>query len=388
MDDKKYRKIVGNNIKEVRLAAGFRSARKLAEHLSFTHDKLSRIERGESSATFSDLKEIATVLNIPVRCLAILDKNRRDKLQLVEKMIEERSNLKQAEMICQELINTSHECLSAEWYYLYNLIGKTCYFQGKYEEALEHWNKSLIFATKLNDLEYKFTAYKNIVIVLWHLERLDEALHHLEYCKSIATDIEQDIFIKDIECLIYVQKKEYDKPLEIYHELLKYYTQINNIGSISRTLHNIADIYERIKQIDLSIEYYEKAWEKAKESQDKALIARTAKDLSKIYFDLKKIALGKKLVKESMRLLGDFYSDKAVSMYLYYLQYIYDNQEKIAMLEKIYSIIKDSDYTKELLEISKYLARLYREGGDYQKAITYYENYIKYAEKLLGGVKL
>jgi len=144
----------------------------------------------------------------------------------------------------------------------HHLIGLLSHYQGRYAEALQHYNKALTAREQLRDLKGLSTSYNNIGLIYWAQGQYSEAL---AFHQMAMTTFEQ---IGDLEGLsgsynniglIYQERGQYPEALAYYEKALTIREQIEDWRGLSASYNNIGLIYQEQGQYDKALIYYQRA---------------------------------------------------------------------------------------------------------------------------------
>ncbi|MBI5219034.1 MAG: tetratricopeptide repeat protein [Bacteroidia bacterium] len=143
-------------------------------------------------------------------------------------------------------------------------IGVIKYYQGKYDETLEYYNKALDLYTELNLLEDISICYSNIGVVHQEQSRYDEAvtcyLKALKYFEKIGKQKLISTCYLNIGNVFSVQQN-YKKAQEYYNKSLQTFSNLNDEYGMATCLENLGSLCCETYDFKGALTYYKKALE-------------------------------------------------------------------------------------------------------------------------------
>jgi transcriptional regulator with XRE-family HTH domain len=224
MDDLyEYRKRIGNNIKNARKQAGYKSQRQLAKKLSFSHDKLARIERGEATPSNEDINEIAQVLGVSPEILKGIDYIRREMLEEVEKIIDENKDLNRAYALLSSIQDEKNKLLPSDRFLIYRILGKLRLKNKQYELAIESFKNALSETILTKDLNQRLSIYRYLTYAYAILKDYENALNYIKMAISYEKDEEKLCLMREAEKILDKFVSKHVKLEDILNNLLMFY---------------------------------------------------------------------------------------------------------------------------------------------------------------------
>ena len=140
--------------------------------------------------------------------------------------------------------------------------GMEAYLQGRYQDALSYFEKSLKITRQLNNSAGISINLNGIGLVYFSLHRYDEALSYFEEALKIRKKLNNPLGIAmSLNNIgnIYASLNHYDKAFSYCKEALKISRQLNSPKNIASSLNNIGNIYSSLGHYDKALSYYEEA---------------------------------------------------------------------------------------------------------------------------------
>ncbi len=240
---------------------------------------------------------------------------------------------------------------------LYNNLGLVNKYLGKYESALEYYQKSVEVSKQLRDEVAEGESLQNIGTMYYELDKIDlaeryfiQALGLFERHKNktgmsgIYTNL--GILSHDSGDLV-TAKKYYESSLSIDEEL-------NNFDGVATNYNNLAAIYRSEKNYEQAFNYYTMALAIAMKSED-----------------IESVAMFKKNISALLMIKGQYEDDEK------YLN------EAESMLNEALESITEIDLQYEKLELYSALSNLYDVKAEHYQL---HKNYLKKLQSLENAI--
>ncbi len=176
--------------------------------------------------------------------------------------------------------------------------------------------------------------------------------------------------------LLYKNQKKFDKALEYYQKTLQYYTDLQLETSIMRVLNNIGNIYFEKNDNEEAFLYFNKVYQLATKSEDKAYLAYALANVAQIEVKQDKSEYALASYEKSILLLDELGIIDKKGVVLNYQSVClrklkrFDRALEIAHQAK--KINKKCGAKNALAESYKHLFEIYKESGDFEKALDYH----------------
>jgi tetratricopeptide (TPR) repeat protein len=141
------------------------------------------------------------------------------------------------------------------------LRGRNLLFKGDFNQALEHFQKSLALREELNNKHDIAMSLRSIGVVYAEKGDVDKGLEYHQQALNLFREVGNKYRIA--LCLtnignIISEKSEFDRALEFSQKGLALYQELGNKLDISYSLGVISWIYERKGELDQALEYCQK----------------------------------------------------------------------------------------------------------------------------------
>jgi len=226
-----------------------------------------------------------------------------------------------------------------------------------YDKALEYHLKALNIYKETNDTFGLPTTLCNIGSIYDDIGNYDMALKY--YLEALEMEEELgDIFgvagsLNNIG-IIYDDLGKFDKALEYYLRSLNLYEEIGNNNGIADVSNNIGVVYDNMENNSKALKYLLKSLEGYRKIGRKKGIAATLNNIGKIYYKTSEYDKALQYLKQALKLAKEIQvRDLEIEIYERFADIHSAKKEyKIALdYYKMYSMVKDSIFSKERMEI-------------------------------------
>ncbi len=229
-------------------------------------------------------------------------------------------------------------------------LGFTSFLKGKYDQCITYFSNSLKIHELLKNKQGICNLYNSMGNVYSTIKNTDLALACYKKANELARQEPVDrtmIALTDNGIgLIFYQKKEYKRSIEVFEEIIKLNEGLNDLYNDGTAAHNITLNYLGLKDYKRASEYNDKAITMFKESKYNYGLAQAYYSRSDINSDQKKYS------------------------------------EAIEDLKFAYKISLERNAWRELSDYSKRLSELYTITKDHYNANIYLNEHIKYYDSL------
>ena len=172
----------------------------------------------------------------------------------------------------------------------HNNIGYSLTDLGKFNEAIESYDKSIALFIKLKESNREAIAYNDVAYIYQSQGINVKAIEY--YIKSLKLLEKTDDRGSEAACLgniglLYHDQNSYDKALDYYTRSLNIKEKLGNPKSIGVALNNIGSLYYSQKKYLEAKDYFFKSLVKRKKAQDKGGIAQTLTNIAAVYREQK-----------------------------------------------------------------------------------------------------
>ncbi len=153
--------------------------------------------------------------------------------------------------------------------------------------------------------------------------------------------------------IIYDDLGEFDQALEYYLRSNNLYKEIGDKNGIAKTINNIGVVYENLEDYENALVYHKRSFAFFQESKHKKGIAASLKNMGAVYLKMNQHKKALESFNKSLEIVNEIQiRDLMIEIYeglsdLYSAQ---NNFKKALDYYKLYSAVKDSIFTKEIIE--------------------------------------
>ena len=215
-------------------------------------------------------------------------------------------------------------------------LGKVNYFQYKFADALENYNKSLELALKLDNKDYQIRNMYNMALVHRQLSNFGLSVRFLKDALKIAQEIEDfqkynkikttydEMFLKDSKILYdselsgndALAKGEIKTAIDNYEKAIQAAKRIGEYEALHRILIKLSDIYiKKLGDKKQGLAYLEEDLQILTEHfDDKLTIANTILLISQLKLQLGILESVIEQIKKAFDIFNDNYNFRNVSI--------------------------------------------------------------------------
>ncbi len=217
----------------------------------------------------------------------------------------------------KELLDNSNNL--SDKAYIYNQLGLLLKVQGKFNSALEHYQKAYDIDKKIGDKKGQGTTLTNIATLHYAKGDFDTALDYLEQSLAIQKDIGdkagQGATLNNIS-QIYDAQGDYDTALKYLEQSLAIRKEVGDKAGQGATLNNISGIHYAQGDYDTALNYLKQSLEIKEEIGDKAGQGATLNNISGIHYAQGDYATALNYLRQSL-VIREEIGDKAGLCYTY-----------------------------------------------------------------------
>lgn len=262
-----------------------------------------------------------------------------------------------------------------------NNNGVLSYYQGKMDEALFHFHKSIDISEKAHFDVGLCESYNNIGGIYYSQKDFETALFYFN--KSIALNDKSISQISHAKALsnigtIYANLEELDSAEFYFNKCLRIYTYENDKSGIASCYYKIAGLQSKYGNFELADSFLLQSIRINQEIKDDRMIINAYQLLGKMHFEQNNLSLAKTYAQRSFKLANDIGYPEGLKEAAYTLHHIYQREnnfkDALDMLE-LYINMKDSILSDKVKEDIKNRQLTY----DYEKRAL--ADSLKYAKK-------
>lgn len=265
------------------------------------------------------------------------------------------------------------------WEFLYKNIDSALYFVNKAEKIAE----------KYGDKQHVATSLQMKALVYEVSGKMEEAATLYIQCIKLNKEIENWNGVasgyNNLGVLFYIRGNN-DKALDYFQKSMKYEKQLGNLLGQGECLVNIGSIQLAKNQFNESKKTFLEAYNIFHELENKRLIPRAAINLYTIYRELGDLNYAENYLKESLKLYeetSDYSGMTTANAKMGELQLEKGNTSEA--LDHFYTAEKQAKSLGKVYELSnlyEILSESWKKMGDYEKALNYKENHMKFSDSI------
>ncbi len=248
----------------------------------------------------------------------------------------------------------------------FNNIGTVQFFRGSFKEAIQNYQKAIKLFEKESYDKGIADCKNNIGIIHWRQKNYDRAKEYLKEAakgyKEIGNKTMQGYAYNNLG-VIYGEEKNYEASLRYYQKAAQIFKKLGLQQLIQSTYQNMGIVNKNLGEYNKAMEYYNKSLNIAKKFKNKKLIASIHGNLSELYK-----AMADKIAQT--RTQRKIYLNKAI-------------EEG----EKAIKISREIGAVPLLNTNAESQKKVYKEAGNYKKALEMAELYIETQDSLYSKEK-
>ena len=270
-------------------------------------------------------------------------------------------------------------------------VGPLYQQKGQNQKAIDAYEEALKLKKELKDEKGIATAYYQLGNVYLAIDLLELALQNMQDAQrsfEILGDSNGISACYNGIGLTYSNMRLYDEAVESYNKSLKIYQDFNMQNEIANVLSNIGIVLIKKKEFDQAFANFEKALEIRESTNDLVNIAKIKQNMGMTMLESKQYQKSLVYFKEALKINTEQnnLAEKAANLHALGIAYTklrnYNLAENYLNQSKQISI--DLKFKNQLKENYKAFSELYKEIGQYAKALEYHEKYFLVHDTLLG----
>lgn len=188
----------------------------------------------------------------------------------------------------------------------------------------------------------------------------------------------------DVNCSI----KEFDKAMKEYHISLYLSKKIINVNRQISAMHKLGNLHFDLNNLDSAFYYFEKALDLSRKNEIRDYEASLLASHARYYMAKGDLNKARIKIEESIELFSatELFAGREQA-YFYAGEIYYALRLQNKSLSTLLRSFELSDKSGNLLikeKSCKLLAKLYKDIGEYEKSVEYYEKYISFRDKRRG----
>ncbi len=276
---------------------------------------------------------------------------------------------------------------------VYRNLGNYCWYLGKYDKAIEYFNKAIYIAKKKHSIEHLCGSYANIGGVYWYKGDIKKAKKYYEKALNIA----KKAGIKRIVSLItgnmasiYITKAEYKKAINMLNFKMKVTGEMGDRRGKALAKLNLGSIYFRKEDYKRAEELYNEVLVVFRLLDTKYGMGVTLGNLGEVYLINGKVDKAMECFMEKLdiadkandeKMLGNTYCSIGELML-----HAGDYEDALSSFERSYDIVSKLGIKKSIVDTLKLIAYIKRKQKDYKKADKHLKKALKVAKEMENKV--
>lgn len=261
-------------------------------------------------------------------------------------------------------------------------IGFASHLRGKFDTALYHYDKSLLIEEKGTDSVAIYSLLNNRGAIYQVRGNFPKALEAYQQSLSIKKALNKTASaattLNNIG-IIHFEQKDYQQALNFYEQALSLDSEIANHRGMARSLGNIGLTYIELEQFAEALEYYKTAYDISDSLALPCQKLYAANGLGEAYFETGNLALAQQYCEEALSEGYECEDPSTISSALLTLGQVnlvrHNMKEGEKLLLESYQTAISNGLQWQAREISFILYQHYKESGDLNNALTYFERY-------------
>jgi tetratricopeptide (TPR) repeat protein len=264
-----------------------------------------------------------------------------------------------------------------------HMLGRVRGMKGDYTQALSYYTASLKIRKEINDIQGITSCMNNIAIIYKDQGMGAKAIEYFFQCLKIREETGdkkgQASSLGNIGD-VYMREKDFTKSLEYYTRSLVLSEEINNKHGVGVSLTSIGVVYKEKGDTARANRYFEQAIATLQPIGDKENLARTYYNMAALREEEKKYEEAIKFQRLSLDLRTQLGDSIGMMRCLYGIGTIYNSMHEsdkaLAYGEQALKIARKQNVPRVSSNIGELLFNLYRQNGNYKKALEMHQFYI------------
>lgn len=274
------------------------------------------------------------------------------------------------------------------------ILSKAHYVIGSYDIALDHLEKAEAFFLSSNDSLGLAETYQILGQIYTRVGNFKKALDYTQNAFSIVTHLGNKDRLAEIvreTGNIYFYFGEKAIALDFYQKSLKISEDIKDISGMAKAYNNMGRIYSEMQRYDLALENLKKALSLKNKNEDPIGYANTLLNIGTVKLNRKELEKSVGFFEEANQLFTSVGNPEGMANSLYYMGRSYFEAKKsnqsIATLEEAWELASQTKSKTLLVNISKSLADVYADRGDFRRAFLFFSEYNSLRDSVFSDEK-
>jgi tetratricopeptide (TPR) repeat protein len=268
-------------------------------------------------------------------------------------------------------------------------IGYIYSLQGKMEEALAYYRRSLKIQEEIGHKEGIASVLNNIGLVYSEQGKVKEAFSYFTQSLKIREEISDTdgiaLSLNNIASM-YSEQGQVKDALVYYRRSLNIYEEIGHKEGIARAISNIGKIYNDQGKIKESLDYYKRSLKIREEIGDKSGIAISLNNIGILYSDQGKIKDALACLDASLKIQEELGNKSGIASSLNNIASIYNDQGQVKNAldyhERSLKMREEIGNKQGIAVALNNIGYLHKDRGEFKKALDYFSRSLKLLEEV------
>jgi signal transduction histidine kinase len=273
----------------------------------------------------------------------------------------------------------------------YRFAGTSYLGRAQYGQALALYDSSLHIAERIGDREALSSVWTNIGLVYAaqsdYTRALEYALRSMRIDEELGQNNNLAISLVNIGTLYYRQK-EYATALDYHGRAKKLFHDLGDTAAIGEVCYRIGQVYKDQQSFTKALFYFDTALVVMRRYENFRLIGEITHDIGTTYLFLGNVQQGNRYLQEALRVRRARQDGAGIAQTLSAFGSLSLLTNDMTNAERYYleslHIANDLDLKELQMQGSFHLGELYKQQGQYQKALEYKERGYIYKDSLFN----
>lgn len=296
---------------------------------------------------------------------------------------------------CQDQFKADSLILSLDLYedandsLRFEILRKILIYETNQNISLEYANEAYTIAQKARNPLWMFKITLEIGQIYKLKGDLRQALdflfQSLKYAKKLEDKRHEAVVFTAIGG-VYRVENNYSRALGYYNLGINKFREVNDSISLSTTLLNTGELYRIIHSLDTALIYFQESGLIFEKQKYKIGIAYNLGNIGLVYAEQGKNNLAEQNINEAIRILEELGDTYAIAVYDTYMADIYKNKgdykRAIAYASRSHKEAIKGGFKEQIRDASLKLSELYSDLKDYEKAFNFQSEYLAYRDSI------
>ncbi len=272
---------------------------------------------------------------------------------------------------------------------LYHSLGYNSKKKGAFDEALDHYNKSVILREEIGDKEGMAPTLSNMANIYYDLGGYSRAIEMYRRSLSIRLEMNDEKGIgRTLSGIgnVMSDQRNYVEALENYRQALKISAKIKDTLQIATLYTNLAGVKYILKELDSTLYYSQKSLKYANAIDYSYMAGYAMASIGATYLDKGDFSKAEEYLKSSLVIREQLQSPLEIALTQLELSRLYRDIEKpdqaLELAKAAYETSEKIKFLKGQQLASEQLSGAYEMIDNYQSALDYFKEYKTFSDSL------